>query len=94
MLSRKHCRLPKPSADRQTLSPVPVQDRATMSSVRRKETSSAPPSSSDIFANSYSSLWSEYGKNGFIIGNWTVFVYSFLKIEVMIKIIIHALHAW
>ena len=32
MLSRKHCRLPKPSAERQTRSPVPVQDRHTISS--------------------------------------------------------------
>ena len=32
MLSRKHWRLPKPSAERQTLSPVPVQDKHTMSS--------------------------------------------------------------
>ena len=30
--SRKHCRLPKPSAERHTLSPVPVHDRQTMSS--------------------------------------------------------------
>ena len=30
--SRKHCRLPKPSAERQTLSPVPVHERQTMSS--------------------------------------------------------------
>ena len=48
MLSRKHCLLPKPSAERHTRSPVPVQDSDTMSSVRRKETSSAPPSSSDM----------------------------------------------
>ena len=32
ILSRKHCLFPNPSADRQTLSPVPVQDRHTMSS--------------------------------------------------------------
>ena len=34
MLSRKHWRLPKPSAERQTLSPVPVHDKHTMSSCK------------------------------------------------------------
>ena len=34
MLSRKHWRLPKPSAERHTLSPVPVQDKHTMSSCK------------------------------------------------------------
>ena len=34
MLSRKHCLFPNPSAERQTLSPVPVQERHTMSSWR------------------------------------------------------------
>ena len=30
--SRKHCLFPNPSAERQTLSPVPVHDKATISS--------------------------------------------------------------
>ena len=34
ILSKKHCLFPKPSAERQTLSPVPVQDKHTMSSCK------------------------------------------------------------